>query len=1066
MQTVNIAGIDVPVIHSNPGWIPETKLILTPTTRRNLQKILYPLTQGANILLVGDAGVGKNALLYYINQLRKHPTIRYSFNEDTLPEDLVGAYRIDQATHGFTWEDGPLSRSIRMGATFVADEMNLCPPEVLKRFTSVFCENHLQILEGDSSRVEFQKGFNFVATQNPAEGFEGRKNLPREIQKYFVTVYIDSYPQDELVQILSGLHSSIDKTIIEALVRINNAVEKLIIERSIGHRDLERHHFNIRNLNRLLYRAGHNENSLLDEIFDIYFRPFRNPEDREKIKTAVLEICSDEIYRSTVIHHVYSELNHSEDKNIDIHFHTKQGKIDIGRARLISSDSTNEDSQNNSTQSLHSGDSNYINSGGKSLEKRANDAFEIFPPVESARSILESIARSLQFAENILLECDSDVEPEDFVHFFAELLGKNLTVISLSRGMHTSDILGGLKPVKREPGDTSAPVDWVDGPLTNAVRNGDFILLKGLEAAGPELVEKLNMLLDDARALGLPPESGYSEPILLQKAARVFALKYFRKQRSVPSISRAFRNRFTAYVVHTIDDRESLLELASSYLQMQADENSFVEFLDVVVDFHLFIREMAKSRKIGSGNLIPYSYGLTNLKRFCQFLVSNIQNDDLTSEEAIIDIFTKSAGISYVNEISDFEEREKMIHALHRLISKTPLLELIQSFNDKLQKKKLINASVNSKKVWWDQSKHWRKANTGKFKPKLTGRALKDGIEINTPETGGQTKEGPDAWYGSDTQGNMGQGEPGAGGGAWGYRTEALYEEFLKKRRPLWDYQMGVSLEDFRDIFESEIERVVINFDRLLDPQVDISRRYLSSGSRVDVRRYLSYISGRGDGRVFDKTTVNIDDDKLKGVEIIFAVNKGRRIFNFEYAIATLVSIMSCSLILKNHDLSFGVVGYSDLNNKKDNIDLQWFKTLEREFDERAEVDLFNGLANDWHGDTVVESQVLEELADDFSADARTRILVMISDFRGYRARVTIEKDIESFETARLKTVADDLTKRGYILLGVGVGARAISDVLFGESLQVGGENFSNLPALLSSKVTDLIHKHHNAAAL
>ncbi|MCB1320551.1 MAG: ATPase, partial [Leptospiraceae bacterium] len=324
----------------------------------------------------------------------------------------------------------------------------------------------------------------------------------------------------------------------------------------------------------------------------------------------------------------------------------------------------------------------------------------------------------------------------------------------------------------------------------------------------------------------------------------------------------------------------------------------------------------------------------------------------------------------------------------------------------------------------------------------------------------------PDAWYGSDTQGNKGQGEPGAGGGAWGYRTEELYREFLKKRRALWEYNMGVTLEDFKDTFEAEIQRVTIDFDRLLDPQVDITRRYMPQGSRIDARRYLAYLNGKGDGRVFDRTTVNVDEDRLKGVEIIFAVNKGRRIFNFEYSIATLVAIMSCSIILQGHELPFGVCGYSDLTNMKTAIDLSWFKKLEEDFDNAREEELFYGLARDWHGDTVPEFQLLDDMAESFSPDARTRILVIVSDFRGSRAKVTFEKDLNNEETYRLKETVERLSNRGVILLGVGVGARAISDYVFTESLQVGGENFANLPALMAGRVTELIHKHHNAAVL
>lgn len=1066
MQTVEIAGIQVPVFDNEPGWIPETNLVLTPTTRHNLQKILYPLMHGYNLLLVGDAGVGKNALIYYINQIRKHPTLRYSFNEDTLPEDLVGAYRIDPLSHAFVWADGPLAHAMRTGATFVADEMNLCPPEVLKRFTSVFTDRYLQLLEGDSSRIQAGGGFNFVATQNPAEGFEGRKNLPREIQKYFATVYIDSYPEAELIEILTGLHPYLDHTLVEAIVHVNHTVERLVVDRSIGQRDLERFHFNIRNLNRLARRLAAGAEVGAAEIRDIYFRPFRREEDHSELDTAIKEIWDTQKYAgSTKV--ILPENWQNLDQEIEIHINSKTRELDIGRVRLKSNNFI--DAPDKAIDAKPEG--TFIADVAGEFSSRMQKALSCYPPVDAVRSTLEAMARGLQHGENILLECDPDVEPEDHVRFFADVLGKRLTVITLSRGMHTGDVLGGLKPAGhgRAAGQSDA-VEWVDGPLTTAVRRGDFILLKGLEAAGPELVEKLNMLLDDARALGLPPESGETEPLKLTRDARIFALKYYRTQRSVPSISRAFRNRFSAIVVPPLEDSASLHEIACVRLGIDDGQARLMELAGILVEFHLFIKERARKREIGSANLQPYQYGLTNLKRMSEHIRAAVESLEVVDteevERTIQEILFRAAGVAYLNEISDLKEREKMARALEALFNKVSLSEILEEYRVAAKKKSLIKENQTKRQIWWDQDEHWRKANTGKFTPRLEGRALKAGIEIDTPETGGQIKEGPDAWYGSDTQGNMGQGEPGAGGGAWGYRTEELYKEFLKKRRALWEYNIGVSLEDFKNIFDQEIQRVTIDFDRLLDPQVDITRRYMSQGSRVDARRYLSYLNGRGDGRVFDKTTVSVEDDKLKGVEIIFAVNKGRRIFNFEYSIATLVSIMSSAIILTNHEIPFGVVGYSDLSNLKENIDLMWFKSVERDFDARAEEDLFYGMARDWHGDTVAEGQVLEELADGFSPDARTRILVMISDFRGRRGKVTIQKDVESRETGEIKTVADDISKRGIIIQGVGVGARAISDVIFQESLQVGGENFSNLPALLATRLTDLIHRHHNAAVL
>ena len=1032
MRTVQIAGIPVRRHFEESGWIPPGDLVLTPTTRRNLQKILYPLNAGQNLLLVGDAGVGKNALIYYINRLRSHPTVRYSFNEDTLPDDLVGAYKIDPVTHSFVWSDGPLSLALRTGGVFVADEMNLAPPEVLKRFNSVFTDRMLQLLEGDASVIEAAPGFSFIATQNPAEGFEGRKNLPREIQKYFATIYVDPYPEEELVDILHGLRPDLPVSLLERLVRINNRVEFLVLGRKIGVRDLERYHFNLRNLTRLAGRLREN-GDVVREVRDIFVRPFRVLEERRMVEEVVAEELSG-ILEGEVAYSVPVD----PESPVEIHLSSADGRLMLGRASL--------------------------QCAPEEFHERAEKALHDFPPVAARGSILEAMARAIECGENVLLESHPDVEPDDFVSFFARLLGRTLTVITLSRGMHTADILGGLKPAAGRGIDQAARaadnVVWVDGPLTAAVRRGDMILLKGLEAAGPELVEKLNMLTDDARALVLPPESGATEPLLLHEGARIFGIKYFRTQRSTPSISRAFRNRFSAFTVFPITDDESLREIAAARLGLDVAS----ETVRIATAFHRLVREKAAKREIGAENLQPYQFGLTNLLRLCDHLTQGV-SDDPGDGEGSPGVFVRAAGIAYINEIADAMERDRAFELLMKLMGNVELDgELSQAAEDR--KKKAIKHRTYDNKVFWDQKAHFRKPNTGKAQFKINGRPLKKGIEINTPETGGNTKEGPDAWYGSDTQGNKGQGEPGAGGGSWGYRTEELYEAFLKKRKQLWDYNVGVDLKDFQELFAAEIERVAIDFDHLLDPRIDIHRRYMTQGSRLDARRYLSYVAGRGDGRVFDKTSVTVEDDRLKGVEIVIALNKGRRIFNFEYSVATLVAIMSLTTILNNHEIPCAVAGFSDLKNDKRTIDINWFKEMTMTYGADQEEQLFYGLARDWHGDTVPEAQVLDELLNHFTPGARTRIIVMLSDFRGARGKVTMEKDVNSDDTYSLKQGVERLSKQGVILLGTGVGPRAISDLVFAESLQIAGEAFPHLPALLAGRVTDLIHRHHNAAVL
>ncbi len=1075
-EYVDIAGISVPVQQKKAGWLPDTKLVLTATTKRNLQKIIPPLLYGQNLLLVGDAGVGKNALLYYINSLRSCTTIRYSMNEDTLADDLIGSYRMDPILGNFIWLDGPLSRALRQGACFIADEMNLCNPSVLKRFHSVFTDSSLELLEGDASTICAQPGFSFVATQNPSEYFIGRKNLPREIRKYFSTIYIDSYSNKEQIEILSGLYPDLTESQLLALVNINQEVETLLSQSLIGSTDMEAYHFNLRNLKRLASRLvaqvkltnnhskANKENDLFweENLNDIYLAPFRQKKDKVAISKKLTMVLAKQVSYQANFQEFLGEANQSESEDslsgtALVHADSKNKQIQIGRISL-----------------------DFIGDKPELFRGAVADACSILPPLKQNAKILETIAAAIAQKENLLLECAADVEAEDYLCFFSSLLGRPLRVITFSRGMHTNDIIGGIKPIVNHEANgnikSTQSVKWMDGPLSTALRKEEFILFRGLEAAGPELIEKLNMLLDDAKALLLATESGEEEPLVISKNTRIFAIKYFRTRRNTASISRAFRNRFSSLVIPPIDHRSSLIELIGHFLNIDQQDNK--PLLEAMADFHAAIRKQAIEQEIGASNSIPYEFGLTNLKRWCHFILLSLKeefssfiftksNQDSASQDQqrIIEAIRSAAEIAYSNEIMDPLERKKVLKIFDSLFEGKSLSSVLDSFinhtKDISTKKKIKNSGYKSH-IWWDQKKHWRKINTNRFKAKLRGQSLKKGIEINTPETGGNIKEGPDAWYGSDTLGNKGQGEPQGGGGAWGYRTEELYNDFLRKRRILWSYDIGITLEEFKQAFAAELQKFHIRFDKLLEPKSRLNRFYSQQGSRVDMRRYLAYLSGQGEDRVFDNSVTVLEKNQLEGVELVFALNKGRRIFNFEYSFATLAALMGAVLLLQEYSLPYALASYSDLKNNKQDIDLIWHKRIEDEWNASKENDIFSGLTEQWHGDTVREYLVLDELAGGFSTSGpRTRILVIFSDFRGHRGKISLEEELGGVELRAFIQNIKSLRQKGILSLGVGLGPRALEEYIFEEKLDIGGENFMSLPSLLIMKITQMIQKYH-----
>ncbi|MCC5816599.1 MAG: AAA family ATPase [Leptospira sp.] len=1000
MSHVSIAGIKVPLHQGgNASLIFPSDLVETDATRLALQNILYPMLEGRPVLLVGDAGVGKNALIYYINSKIQKPTLRFSLNEDTLPEDLIGSYRVLLDGQGFEWADGPLTRALRENSSFVADEMNLATPHILKRFSSVYESSFLDLLEGGGERVKGGAGFHFVGTQNPSEGFEGRKPLPFDITKHFSVVFIDPHTPDEILFILSKIYPNLGEDFLKRAIRTTIEIEKMVKLGEIGRGDLEKYHFNIRVLKKLCSRVLHfgknDEVVFIREVNNLYKEPFRKEEDRQKVIALIQEEWG------------------SLDKT------TAQVKLQIREGSLLCNDKilTLED------------------------ENKAKSLLTTFPLPEPILGFMEKIITSYQNRENVLIEYRDDQDPQVFFPLITEIMGTDVALVSLSKGVHTSDIVGSLKPVGKNE------VNWTDGPLTRGIRNGSMICITGLESAGAELVEKMNMLTDDARSLALPPESGTIVPIALKDTSRVIAFKSFRHSKSSPTISRAFRNRFTPILFPELEDISTLKELLSFYLPE--------EFLpESMARFHLKLKDLAHKRTIGSANLVPYAFGVSNLLRWKDHIL-HYNDKDIKS------VALRGGKIAYTNQIADPKERQELEKILDYTLQG---IESVSSLFEKIEEKKKTFTTPTDieKKRWWDPELHKRDPLTGKAKRLNSGDPLKRGIEINTPETGGNTKEGPDAWYGKDTRGNMGQGEPAGGGGAWGYRTDELYKQFLQKRRLLWDYRMVVSKEEFMEIFGKELEEVEMNLERLFDPEVDITRMYRNEGSRIDARRYLNYKNGRGDSRIFDKTLIEKNEEKLKGVEVVVLVSKCRRVFNFDYSVAVLSALLTTSYILRDVEIDFSVHSYSDLKNSKDKIDIIAAKRVDQEFDELAENDLFNFFTQGWEGDSIPEYQILENLDGFFQPESQTRIVVVLSDFRGQRAKAEIEDEIGGRESQLLRQVVRKNESKNYVFLGVGLGSRYIAEHIFHDSIQITSENFYNMPNLIGSELSRLILTHHS----
>lgn len=180
-------------------------------------------------LLVGEAGTGKDTLIKHVCTKTNRPVIRVNFGKDVRYADLVGtrlpgeAERDEQSEDGdsesssggttVVWEDGLLTKAVKYGYVFIADEINAAPPEAtmpLHQVTEEGDDAELVIRE-ESKAITPHPQFRFVATMNPPRGgYGGVEQLNDAFKSRFYTIEIDYLDAEREAELLKNRFGNID----------------------------------------------------------------------------------------------------------------------------------------------------------------------------------------------------------------------------------------------------------------------------------------------------------------------------------------------------------------------------------------------------------------------------------------------------------------------------------------------------------------------------------------------------------------------------------------------------------------------------------------------------------------------------------------------------------------------------------------------------------------------------------------------------------------------------------------------------------------------------------------
>ncbi|KAK7048623.1 midasin [Favolaschia claudopus] len=538
--------------------------ILTPSVETKLIDLArIILTRRFPVLIEGPTSSGKTSSVEYLAKRTGHRFIRINNHEHTDIQEYLGSYVSDPVTGKLVFKDGLLVTALRNGDWIVLDELNLAPTDVLEALNRLLDDNRELVIPETQEVVRPHPHFMLFATQNPPGLYAGRKVLSRAFRNRFLEVHFEDVPQAELETILCQrcrIAPSYGKKIV-------NVFRDLQKRRQFGRVFETKQSFaTLRDLFRWAGRDAIGYQELAENGYMLLAERARREDDKVAVKEVIESVMGVKIDEKA-IYNLHSA---------DVDFHTYLGcPIPSSSPNLVWT--------------------------------------------SAMQRLFILVSRALRFNEPVLLVGETGSGKTSVCQIFADASSQVLHGLNCHQNTETADLIGGLRPVRNKSAreaevytegmdilqhlglTPTAPTlesvmhavkaalesptvedlesrsrledvrrkclrlasifEWHDGPLVDAMRNGDVFLLDEISLADDSVLERLNSVLEPGRTLVLAERGGNDLEYPAIRAADSFKLvatmnpggDYGKKE-----LSPALRNRFTEIWVPPVNEHQDL----------------------------------------------------------------------------------------------------------------------------------------------------------------------------------------------------------------------------------------------------------------------------------------------------------------------------------------------------------------------------------------------------------------------------------------------------------------------------------------------------------------------------
>lgn len=190
----------------------------------------YIYTNKLPLMLKGPTGCGKSRFVEYMAARFKKQLIQVSCNEETSAIDLLGRYLIKGSET--IWQDGPVSRAVRLNGILYLDEVSEAREDVIVVLHSLSDYRRELYIDKTGEVLKASDGFMLITSFNP--GYQkGFKELKPSTRQRFVSLSFN-YPipeiEYEIVKEESCVESRVAKLLIAFASKVRAIQELELIE--------------------------------------------------------------------------------------------------------------------------------------------------------------------------------------------------------------------------------------------------------------------------------------------------------------------------------------------------------------------------------------------------------------------------------------------------------------------------------------------------------------------------------------------------------------------------------------------------------------------------------------------------------------------------------------------------------------------------------------------------------------------------------------------------------------------------------------------------------------------